>query len=232
MAVFLWRWWSWFVSWMEFLLSSSGRTKKKKVKHFFFFFFGFCLPDKRRKMKRKKRIPTNTTAKTAARHTRSPSVDVKLWMIHRPDLSVALDISIQTVLDVHTKLGCHTKTTTTEEKKTTSSCPGQQTRDDGPDSSAQSPKRPAIFLFLFDPAHHRNLRPTFYFAKLFFFSGFLFDFLHFCVCVCVCAQVEMVFLRQKFNALAGSACWLTIPFVLPITETPKCTGGKKEVIRK
>jgi hypothetical protein len=203
MAVFLWRWWSWFVSWMEFLLSSSGRTKKKKVKHFFFFFFGFCLPDKRRKMKRKKRIPTNTTAKTAARHTRSPSVDVKLWMIHRPDLSVALDILIQTVLDVvrtyEVEGVTHTKTTTTEEKKTTSSCPGQQTRDDGPDSSAQSPKRPAnfFFLFLFDPAHHRNLRPTFYFAKLFFFFLGFFSTSSIFVRVCVCVRKSKWFSFAK-----------------------------------
>jgi hypothetical protein len=115
-------------------------------------------------------------------------------MIHRPDLSVALDILIQTVLDVvrtyEVEGVTHTKTTTTEEKKTTSSCPGQQTRDDGPDSSAQSPKRPAIFfLFLFDPAHHRNLRPTFYFAKFFFFFWVSFRLPPFlCVCVCVCAS--------------------------------------------
>lgn len=146
-------------------------------------------------MKRKKRIPTNTTTKTAARHTRSPSVDVKLWMIHRPDLSVALDISIQTVLDVHTKLRVsHTPKPPRQKRRK----PLHLVRDSRLGTTAQTllpslpnGQRNFYFISIRSGAPPKSTS-YFSFCQVFFFFFFLGFFstssIFVRVCVCVCAS--------------------------------------------
>ena len=47
-----------------------------------------------------------------------------------------------------------------------------------------------------------------------------------------CKRIVFSFAKVHRSALADGACWITIPSVPPITETPKCTGGERERERR